>query len=137
MAYENLKKVIPEEGSRCKQNCGRCCVNAAPVSRSEAEEIFDWLAANSTYEAIEAQFQYADTQPGKCPFLKPDKSCFVYPARPFVCRYFGHGADPGMSMLEALKQKCLKESSSPRYISRSSERPASMVGSTKRRRFTS
>lgn len=105
MAYEALKAKIPEEGNRCKKMCGKCCTNTAPVVKSEAEEICNWITKNVSNEDLIAQFHHYDTDPGACPFLKPDKSCFIYPVRPVVCHMFGHleefqGADKRSS------QKC-------------------------------
>lgn len=95
--FETLKKKFPEEGNRCLKNCGKCCVNGVPLGKEEAESIGNWLIQNRTYEEIKAQFEHFDDQPDRCPFLAPDKSCFIYPARPVVCVMFGHLADtPGM-----------------------------------------
>lgn len=96
MSYEELKKFFPEEGNRCKAMCGKCCTNTAPVGRQEALEIADWIVENVKVEQLKEQFAHFDDHPGQCPFLKPDKGCFVYPARPLVCRMFGHLPDaPG------------------------------------------
>jgi|FLYK01.1.fsa_nt_gi Fe-S-cluster containining protein len=102
MPWETLSRVFPEEGWKCKKSCGKCCVDTAPVERSEVEAISDWIVENVTFESLKAQFLDADTRPGMCPFLKADKTCFIYPVRPVVCRAFGH--------LEILPD-------SPRYLS--------------------
>lgn len=105
MAYEALKAKIPQEGFKCKKMCGKCCTNLAPVVKSEADEICNWITKNISNEDLTAQFRHYDTNPGTCPFLKPDKTCFIYPVRPVVCHTFGHleeakGADKRSS------QKC-------------------------------
>jgi Fe-S-cluster containining protein len=93
MAFDALKKKFPEEGSRCLKSCGKCCVAGAPLGKEEVNEIGDWLVANKSLEEITAQFHHFDDQPDRCPFLAPDKSCFIYPARPAVCVMFGHIPD--------------------------------------------
>lgn len=105
MAYETLKAKIPQEGARCKKLCGKCCTNTAPVGKSESDAIGEWMVKNVTDEALTAQFRHYDTDPGACPFLTPEKTCFIYPVRPVVCHTFGHleeaqGADKRSS------QKC-------------------------------
>jgi Fe-S-cluster containining protein len=90
MAYEEIKAKIPQEGFKCKKLCGKCCTNMAPVTRSEAEEICAWIKKNVDDKDLVAQFQHYDTDPGACPFLRPDKTCFIYPVRPVVCHTFGH-----------------------------------------------
>lgn len=63
----------------------------------EVEAIGNWLVANKSFEDIEAQYRHFDEQPDRCPFLAPDKSCFIYQVRPTVCVMFGHLADtPGL-----------------------------------------
>lgn len=105
MNLSRLKKILPLEGHLCLPGCGKCCVANAPLGEAEYNEIADWLPRNVTPEALQAQFAHADTQPAMCPFLKPDRSCFIYPVRPIVCRAFGHVADaPGMP--ERMSQKC-------------------------------
>ena len=105
MPYEDLKAKIPSEGSRCKKLCGKCCINTAPVGKSEAEEIGNWLVKNVTVEDLTAQFHHYDNDPAACPFLKPDKTCFIYPVRPVVCHTFGHLEDvPGTK--PSWSQKC-------------------------------
>jgi Fe-S-cluster containining protein len=97
MSLENLKKKFPEEGSRCKKLCGKCCVSGVPIGIEETNRIGDWLVKNKEFEEIRDQFQHFDDQPAACPFLTPDKSCFIYPVRPVVCVMFGHLPDqPGM-----------------------------------------
>ncbi len=76
-----------------------------PVNLKEVEAIGQWLVANKSFEDIVAQYQHFDEQPDRCPFLAPDKSCFIYPVRPAVCVMFGHLADtPGMP--KKLSQQC-------------------------------
>ncbi len=105
MPFENLKARFPEEGNLCLKNCGKCCKNDAPVEKSEAEEINQWLCDHVEKEDLIAQFHHFDEHPNQCPFLKPDKSCMVYPVRPTVCRMFGHLPDlPGMP--KKLSQEC-------------------------------
>jgi len=105
MAHEELKKLFPHEGHMCLKSCGKCCVAGAPIELEEANDLLKWLQENITFEQLKEQFQYSDDNPEACPFLKPDKGCFVYPARPVVCVMFGHLSDsPGMP--KAISQKC-------------------------------
>lgn len=105
MSYEELKKKFPEEGHLCKKLCGKCCTNVAPFAGSEAEKIGEWLCKNKDSEQLVEQFHHFDDHPNQCPFLTPDKSCFVYPVRPAACFMFGHLPDsPGM--LPQWSQQC-------------------------------
>lgn len=104
MKLDELYKAIPEEGDRCLKNCGKCCVAAVPISKDEAVEILKWLGENTHLHELQKQFKHADTQKNMCPFLRPDKGCFVYEARPFVCRLFGHGNDERLP--ERVRQVC-------------------------------
>lgn len=93
MPYEELKKKFPEEGGRCLKSCGKCCTGGVPLGATEANSIGEWLIKNKDYEDITKQFQHFDDQPAKCPFLTPEKTCFIYPVRPVVCVMFGHLPD--------------------------------------------
>jgi Fe-S-cluster containining protein len=105
MAFDALKKKFPEEGHLCKKLCGKCCVATAPVEGSEAEAIGAWLCANKQVEDIQAQFHHFDDNPKQCPFLTPEKGCFIYPVRPVVCVMFGHLPDtPGQPA--RISQQC-------------------------------
>lgn len=105
MKFEELHKAVPEEGTKCKAGCGKCCVAGAPVAKPETEEISEWLCKTYEYEQIRDQFHHHDTQPQMCPFLTPDKRCFIYPVRPVVCRLFGHLVGPAQ-MPKHLLQEC-------------------------------
>lgn len=93
MAYEELKKKFPAEGNRCLKSCGKCCVSGAPLTAPEAEAIGEWICENKELEDVKAQFLHFDDNPKMCPFLTPEKTCFIYPARPVVCVMFGHLKD--------------------------------------------
>lgn len=114
MAFEELKAKFPSEGSRCLKQCGKCCVGGFPVSMLEMEEMLSWVCKNKTAEEYTAQLRHYDENVEKdmCPFLTPEKTCFVYPARPVACHMFGHLEDlrPEMGLGEAaikqMSQKC-------------------------------
>jgi len=131
---DRLKRILPSEGHLCLPGCGKCCVADAPLGEAEYEEIAAWLPKNVTPGSIQAQFAHADTQPDICPFLKPDRSCFVYPVRPVVCRIFGHLADvPGMPRKDS--QRCpqgVAFSSVDRGLFLATARPWFLVLSEKR-----
>lgn len=93
MGYDELKKKFPEEGHLCKKLCGKCCTNTVPFTESEAERVSKWLCENKTAEQLVEQFHHFDDHPNQCPFLAPDKSCYIYPVRPTVCFMFGHLVD--------------------------------------------
>jgi Fe-S-cluster containining protein len=93
MPFEELKKKFPSEGHLCKKLCGKCCVSTAPLEGSEAEAISAWLCSSKQVDEIEAQFHHFDDNPKQCPFLTPEKGCFVYPVRPVACVMFGHLPD--------------------------------------------
>jgi Fe-S-cluster containining protein len=105
MAYEGLKKKFPEEGSRCLKNCGKCCVAGAVLEQSEADEICEWLVKNKDTESLTAQFHHFDDNPKQCPFLTPEKTCFIYQVRPVACVMFGHASDPP-GMPKEWSQQC-------------------------------
>lgn len=96
-AWSEIKKAFPEEGHLCKPDCGLCCCAGAYVEAQEAEAIGAWICKNVSVKKLSRQFGYADTNPDKCPFLTPKKTCLIYPVRPVVCRMYGHLKDtPGM-----------------------------------------
>lgn len=105
MPFDELKKKFPEEGHLCKKLCGKCCTNMAPVEIGEANVIGEWLIKNKNMGELTAQFHHFDDHPNQCPFLQPDKGCFVYPVRPAVCFMFGHMADVP-TMPKRWSQKC-------------------------------
>lgn len=114
MAFEQLKAAFPKEGSRCLKQCGKCCVGGTPVSMPEMKEALNWICKNKTAEEYTAQLHHYDENVEKdmCPFLTPEKTCFVYPARPVVCHMFGHLEDlkPEMGLppeaIKQMSQKC-------------------------------
>jgi Fe-S-cluster containining protein len=91
--WSAIKSAFPEEGERCKPGCGQCCQAGTYVEKAEALEISEWICRNIPVEALREQFGHADTQPDMCPFLTPDRKCFIYPARPVVCHFYGHLKD--------------------------------------------
>jgi Fe-S-cluster containining protein len=114
VAFEQLKAKFPSEGSRCLKQCGKCCVGTAPVTEPELNEMLDWVCKNKTAEEYTTQLHHYDEHAAKnvCPFLTPEKTCFVYPVRPVVCHMFGHLEDlnPEMGLppaaVKEMSQKC-------------------------------
>ena len=95
--WADIKKFFAAETAVCKPDCGLCCVSGAYVEAEEAREIAVWICANVRAEDLCAQYRHFDTQPDRCPFLTPEKRCFIYPVRPVTCRFYGHLRDtPGM-----------------------------------------
>jgi len=66
---------------RCTRGCAGCCIDGITVFevegryiRKNCADITDPLTAHPT---------------GSCAFLGPDRSCRIYPFRPYVCRMQG------------------------------------------------
>jgi len=69
---------------RCDEGCGDCC-NVVIVTREE----FDTVKHYAKQKGIKPVRQ------GKCPWYQ-DGKCSVYPARPKICRLFGHSDVQGL-----------------------------------------
>jgi hypothetical protein len=82
---EKVYNQIP--ASSCPSGCGKCCGILYP-SESEISNIKTWLKKRNR--------EYIDfnmTIGLDCPYLSKDKSCSIYPVRPFLCRILGVSAD--------------------------------------------
>lgn len=66
---------------RCDDGCGRCC-GPVPVTARE----WGTIRAYMREHGIKAQFT---ANPLSCP-LYDGQRCTIHPARPFLCRAFGH-----------------------------------------------
>lgn len=74
--------------NECLPKCGKCCGGAVLAFAPEVQPIIDYLKAQG--KKAEKQLRFWNRDMAACPFLMPDKRCFVYEARPGVCRAFGH-----------------------------------------------
>lgn len=78
---EQTYKQIPS--SKCPNDCGKCCGILFP-SLAELRNIKEWCVAHHV------EYRDFNYQLGiDCPYLARDKSCSIYPVRPFLCRIYG------------------------------------------------
>jgi hypothetical protein len=78
---EQIYKQIPK--SACPSSCGKCCGILYP-SLAELRNIRDWCEQKGIeYKDFNYQLN-AD-----CPYLTKEKTCGIYPVRPFLCRIYG------------------------------------------------
>ena len=85
MQLEDIYKSIPS--SACPSNCGMCCGLLFP-SLAETVNIKKWL------EVHHRQFiDFNQTVGLDCPYLAQNKSCSIYPVRPYLCRIMGVSGD--------------------------------------------
>ena len=78
---EGIYKQIPK--STCPPHCGKCCGILFP-SLAELRNVKDWLSTrNREYK------DFLMTVGVDCPYLNEDKSCSIYPVRPYLCRVMG------------------------------------------------
>jgi uncharacterized protein len=79
----DIYKSIPK--STCPPNCGACCGILYP-SMAEIRNVKEWLASkNKPYKDF--------VMVSDCPYCSLDKSCEIYPVRPFLCRILGTSVD--------------------------------------------
>lgn len=77
---ESIYNQIPK--STCPEGCGKCCGSVFP-SMAEIRNIKDWCSErNIEYKNYKIGY-------GDCPYLLGDKTCEIYPVRPFLCRVLG------------------------------------------------
>jgi Fe-S-cluster containining protein len=95
------KKPWKERLSACDgcDLCGSRCVSGYPLSLFEYRRIRDYLASMDPVEAARLEAQVKEVPwPGEpeityqaCRFRDVERGrCGIYPARPLVCRIFGH-----------------------------------------------
>ena len=82
---EEIYKQIPK--STCPSGCGKCCGILYP-SMAEIRNIKNWLARKHL-PYLELTMNTSES----CPYLAEDKSCKIYPVRPFLCRILGTCSD--------------------------------------------
>lgn len=72
---------------QCRKGCYFCCtdISVLPV---EHHHLAGYLDANPEIRGL-LQAQEPIPGPKRCPLLKSDGSCSVYPARPIICRVHG------------------------------------------------
>ncbi|MBU1431623.1 YkgJ family cysteine cluster protein [Myxococcota bacterium] len=73
---------------RCARGCDQCCRQPRTVFAVELAHLRAWIADHP--EAV-IGLPVADEGP-RCPMLKADGACAVYPARPIICRTHGPAA---------------------------------------------
>ena len=98
MKVVDIYKAIPT--STCPSNCGECCGMVYP-SLAEITNIKTWLKLHHR--------EYTDfnqTEGLDCPYLKTDKSCSIYPVRPYLCRIMGVSSD---WRLDCPKHQCISK----------------------------
>lgn len=97
-----VQKMIAEVTARldlrpCQgcDGCGTRCVDGIGITWEEFRALLDYLAAQPPGEVERVLGQekrelWGDGTVSWCPFRDTDRrNCFVYPARPLVCRLFG------------------------------------------------
>ena len=85
--YQNACQMISEGMRSIHDNtrkgkcikCGECCSNLLPLSFTEIERIYAYIAEHK----ISMQEHDPD-----CPFLNTEKRCTVYEVRPLICRIY-------------------------------------------------
>lgn len=102
MQLENIYNQVP--ASTCPPGCGKCCGPVFPALR-EITRIKNWC----TSQGIE----YKPFMNGEmdCPYLLEDKTCQIYPVRPFMCRTFGVCEEKMLSCPMCRPQSILKNKS--------------------------
>lgn len=80
--------LAPAPPNTCVPRCGACCGGATPIFAAEVAPLLAHLQAAG--RRTEKQLRTWGGDLSVCPFLTPDKRCFVYEVRPAVCRAFGH-----------------------------------------------
>ena len=82
---EAIYSQIPR--STCSPECGECCGILWP-SLAELRNIQGWC------EAHHVEYRDFNMTVGlDCPYMGTDKSCTIYPVRPFLCRIMGVSVD--------------------------------------------
>ena len=101
---EAIYKQIPK--STCPSGCGECCGILWP-SLAELRNIKEWC------EIHHKEFKDFNMTVGlDCPYLLSDKSCEIYPARPFLCRILGVSSDLPCPLRKCNPAKLLNHSQS-------------------------
>lgn len=81
-------KVLPS--MQCDDGCGACC-GIIPVTETEFQRVSRYIKEHNI-----TPVEYRD---GACPLYQGGK-CSIYPARPLICKLFGHSADPLMQCVK-------------------------------------
>lgn len=70
-------------------NCGNCCVDLLPLTKSELERLRRYACEHSLKEHRQAPFWDPNATDLTCPFRNQHtQKCEVYPVRPLICRSF-------------------------------------------------
>lgn len=96
---QNIYNNIPS--SVCPPNCGQCCGILFP-SLAELRNIQDYCLSH--------HIEYKDftmTVGLDCPYFMKDKSCQIYPVRPFLCRILGVSSDLPCPLRKCKPEKVL------------------------------
>ena len=95
--YEGYERavVLFKAGAICKPGCAFCCTHYGrlDITTLEGRIIWDWLSQRRPDDRAALQRKIEKNRKAKekgatdpCPFLKPDRTCRIYPIRPFSCR---------------------------------------------------
>ena len=95
MTLEEIYKQIPK--STCPPGCGKCCGLLFP-SLKELQNINSWLKAHGR-----PFVPFSQTEGLDCPYLAQDKTCSIYPVRPYLCRIMGVSEDTRLNCREGCK----------------------------------
>jgi Fe-S-cluster containining protein len=100
---ENIENISPEVKAKiqCKKGCSYCCHTPVTISKAEADYIGYYckknnIRINKKYLKNQLRFSEAEiafTPHSACVFLQ-NKTCSIYPARPFNCRRYLIFSDP-------------------------------------------
>ncbi|RYZ51146.1 MAG: YkgJ family cysteine cluster protein, partial [Proteobacteria bacterium] len=94
-----------QDSVSCRKSCAFCCHTPVSVTKSEVDQIYDYLEAQRISGAGEA----AHPRPkGACTFLSRDSSCSIYDVRPIACRKLMAVSHPALCNSE--------EANSPSYL---------------------
>ena len=70
-------------------NCGQCCGNYLPVSKTDIKRIKQYIAKNDIKEQIRRLPVANNVFDFQCPFRdEGNKKCTIYEVRPAICRDF-------------------------------------------------
>ncbi len=99
MNLQQIYNQIPK--SKCQPGCGKCCGIIFP-SLKEIKNVKDWCTSRNI------QFkEFTMKLDENCPYLKEDKTCQIYPVRPFLCRILGVSEDKRLQCENCKPEKIL------------------------------
>lgn len=76
------------QNGKCS-NCGQCCSNILPLSKSEISQIHEYIAENNIKEQSNLYPMRGQILDMICPFRdNKNKCCTIYKIRPMICKCF-------------------------------------------------